>query len=102
MDTIAERYLRKKSLAPKAIHAVKVASLGKNTSQHVTVKRWVKAFKRGRECHEDAPVREGLSLWQPPKQSLKSMVWSWVTVRLANQIIRAEKIIDDQSCHCER
>ena len=41
--------MNKKGLAPKAIHADMVATLGKDVPLHATVKRWVKEFKCGRE-----------------------------------------------------
>ena len=57
MDTIAERamiqYMHKKSLAPKAIHAVVVAALGKDAPSYATAKRWVAEFKSSRESLED-------------------------------------------------
>ena len=49
------KYLHKKGLAPKAIHADMVATLGKDAPSYATVKRWVAAFKRGKESLEDEP-----------------------------------------------
>ena len=59
MDKIWHRgiikYLQKKGLAPKDIHADMVATLGDDTPASSTVKKWVAEFKRGRESFEDDP-----------------------------------------------
>ena len=60
MDKTAERaviqYLHKKGLAPKAIHADRVATLGKDVPPYATVKDWVAEFKHGRDSLEDCPL----------------------------------------------
>ena len=59
MDKIWHRgiikYLQKKGLALKKIHADMVASLGDDASALSTVKKWAAEFKRSRESLEDDP-----------------------------------------------
>ena len=47
-------YLHTKGLAPKAIHADRVATLGKDVPSYAMVKRWMAAFKSGKRF-EDKP-----------------------------------------------
>ena len=49
------KYLQKKGLAPKDIHANMVATLGNDAPALSTVKNWAAEFKRGRESLEDDP-----------------------------------------------
>ena len=57
MDNIWHRgvikYLHKKGLTPKDIHADMVATLGDTAPSYATVKRWAALFKMGRESLED-------------------------------------------------
>ena len=57
MDKIWHRgvikYLHKKGLTPKDIHADMVATLGDTAPSYATVKRWAALFKMGRESLED-------------------------------------------------
>ncbi|XP_030588657.1 histone-lysine N-methyltransferase SETMAR-like [Archocentrus centrarchus] len=57
MDKIWHRgvikYLQKKELAPKDIHADMVATLGDDAPALSTVQKWAAEFKRGRESLED-------------------------------------------------
>ena len=59
MDKIWQRgiikYLQKKGLAPKDIHADMVATLGDDAPALSTVKKWEAEFKKGRESLEDDP-----------------------------------------------
>ena len=59
MDKIWHRgiikYLQKKRLSPKDIHADMVATLGNDALALSTVKKWAAEFKRGRESLEDEP-----------------------------------------------
>lgn len=59
MDKIWHRgvikYLQKKGLTPKDIHADMVATLGDDAPALSTVKKWAAEFKRGRESLEDDP-----------------------------------------------
>ena len=55
------RYLQKKGLAPKEIHADKVATLGDDAPALSTVKKWAAEFKRGRKNLQDDPRSGGLS-----------------------------------------
>ena len=49
------RYLQKKGLTTKKIHADMVSSLGDDAPALSTVKKWTAEFKRGRESLEDDP-----------------------------------------------
>ena len=51
-------------LAPKAIYADMVATLGKDAPSYATLKRWVAEFKHGGRAYRMTPILEGLSLWQ--------------------------------------
>ena len=57
MDKIWHRgvikYLYKKGLVPKDIHADMVATLGDTAPLYVTVKRWAAHFKMGKERLEE-------------------------------------------------
>ena len=59
MDKIWHRgvikYLQKKGLTPKDIHADMAATLGDDASALSTVQKWATEFKRGRESLEDDP-----------------------------------------------
>ena len=49
------KYLQKKGLTPKDIHAHIVATLGNDAPALSTVKKWEAEFKKGRESLEDDP-----------------------------------------------
>ena len=49
------RYLQKKGLTAKEIHADMVSTLGDDAPALSTVKKWAAEFKRGRESLEDDP-----------------------------------------------
>ena len=49
------RYLQKKGLTTKEIHADMVSTLGNDAPALSTVKKWAAEFKRGRESLEDDP-----------------------------------------------
>ena len=49
------KYLQKKGLAPKYIHADMVGSLGDDAPALSSVQKWTAEFKRGRESLEDDP-----------------------------------------------
>ena len=49
------KYLQKKVLAPKDIHANMDATLGDDALALSTVKKWAAEFKRGRESLKDDP-----------------------------------------------
>ena len=49
------RYLQKKGLTTKEIHADMVSTLGDDAPALSTVKKWAVEFKRGRESLKDDP-----------------------------------------------
>ena len=49
------KYLQKKGLTPKDIHADMAATLGDDAPALSTVQKWAAEFKRGRESLEDDP-----------------------------------------------
>ena len=49
------RYLQKKELAFKEIHADVVATLGDDAPALSTLKKWAAYFKKGKESLEDGP-----------------------------------------------
>ena len=49
------RYLQKKRLTPKEIHADMIAILGDHAPALSAVKKWAAEFKRSRESLEDDP-----------------------------------------------
>ena len=52
------RYLQKKGLTTKEIHADMVSTLGDDAPALSTVKKWAAEFKRGRESLKDDPRSE--------------------------------------------
>ena len=61
----SNKYLHKK--APKAIHAVIVATLRKNITSYATIKRWVVEFKCDKESLEVDPHSGGPVTVELPK-----------------------------------
>ena len=74
------QYLHKKGLTPKAIHADRVATLGKDAPSYATLKGgWQNLSMAGRALRM-TPVLEGLSLWLTPEIVTKVHDnWLWVT-----------------------
>ena len=49
------KYLQKKGLVPKEIHADMISTLGDDAPALSAVKKWAAEFRRGRESLEDDP-----------------------------------------------
>ena len=69
------RYLQKKELPTKEIHADMVSTLGDDASALSTVKKWAAKFKRGRESLEDDSRSGRPSTATPKKTSTTFIKW---------------------------